>query len=593
VTSLIASPPTVTFFHPKLPTTVSADASSFGLGGVLQLHDDVLKPVAFCSRTLTEAETKYSQLEKELLAVVWTSEKFSNYLTGLPEYSMLTDHQPIEAIVRKNLCDTPIRCQRLLLRLMRYNPVVTYVPGKEQVISDALSRNPLPYRPEDIDLSEEVEHYVASIQAMWPASPSRLQEIKNATIQDHTLALVSRFITTGWPESSSIVPPATKPFFNVRNQLSVVDGLIAYNDRIVIPEAMQKDILTRRHETHQGLSKLRERAALSVWWPGIGSQMKAIVDSCLQCHRDRPSQRELPLRPVPLPGRPWEKLAADLCMVNKKNYLVVVDYYSRWLHIDEMKITNSASLIRSFKRLFSNHGIPDILVSDNGPQFASAEFANFATLYGFAQHFTNPYKPQENGMAERHVQEAKKILTQSDPALALLNHRATPHSATGISPALALMGRELCTRLPVLNKVLLPKGHGHEDIRIRDEAAKTKYKLYFDRHHGAKELPPLPSEAPVTTKLDSEDEWHGPFQVLGQEGRSVHLQLSSGTSRRCRKHVQPIPSPPSPPLNSTQSDSPPPSPPLNSNQSDAPDITQGTTATRSGRIVKPVQRLDL
>ena len=447
---LVCNAPTLAFYDHTKPTTVSADASSYGLGGVLlQLHDDGLKPVTFCSRTLTDAERRYSQIEKECLAAVWASEKFAVYLTGLPEYTLLTDHKPLVPLMsKKNIDECPVRCQRLLIRLMRFNPIPVYVKGKDQVIADALSRNPLALTDDDGDLSIEVDAYASSIQASWPASPARLQEIKLATSQDTTLALVQKFIVSDWPDYSSAIPTQVKPYYSHRDALSVIDGLITFENWIVIPESLRCDILERIHESHQGLSKCRERAAMSVWWPGISADMKTMVENCLVCRRHKPSHRELPLQPVPLPERPWVKLAADLCEIKKRRFIVVIDYYSRWLHIEELTTTTSVALIRCFKRLFANHGIPEVLVSDNGPQFSSTEFAEFSKLYGFTQVFTNPYRAQENGMAERAVQEAKKILAQADPQLALLNFRATPHSATGISPARALMGRELSTHSP-------------------------------------------------------------------------------------------------------------------------------------------------
>jgi hypothetical protein len=586
---LVCNAPTLAFYDPEKPTTVSADASSYGLGGVLlQLHDDGLKPVAFCSRTLTDAERRYSQIEKECLAAVWASEKFGVYLTGLPEYTLLTDHKPLVPLMsKKNIDECPIRCQRLLIRLMRFNPNPVYVKGKDQVVSDALSRSPLSLTDDDGDLAIEVDAYVSSIQASWPASPTRLQEIKLATAQDPTLALVQKFIISDWPDHSSAVPAQVKSYFSHRDALSIIDGLITFENRIVIPESLRRDILERIHESHQGLSKCRERAAMSVWWPGIGSDLKTMVENCLECRHHKPSHRELPLQPVPLPERPWVKLAAALCEFKKRQFIVVIDYYSRWLHIEELTTTTSVALIRCFKRLFANHGIPEVLVSDNGPQFTSTEFANFAKLYGFNQVFTNPYRPQENGMAERAVQEAKKILSQADPQLALLNSRATPHSATGISPARALMGRELSTRLPLLSRVLKPTGHDATAVRVRDEEAKATYKKNYDRRHGARDLDPLQSGSTALTKLDSEKTWQGPATVIDQDNRSVYLELPHGVVRRSRKHVQEMPAAPS--TAAPAPTSPPPEVPPPSD--DQPNNNQ--TTTRSGRVIKPVIRLDL
>ena len=140
---LLTTIPTLSYYETTKPTVVSADASSFVIGAVLmQMTDGELKPIAFASRTLTSAEQRYSQLEKVCLAGVWACEKLSRYLVGLSEFKLLTDHRPLVPLMNtRSIDDTAIRCQRLLMRAMRYNPIVEYVPDKLRVIADALSRN--------------------------------------------------------------------------------------------------------------------------------------------------------------------------------------------------------------------------------------------------------------------------------------------------------------------------------------------------------------------------------------------------------------------------------------------------------------------
>ena len=142
---LMTTSPVLAFYDPSLEMTVAADASSYGLGVVLmQSHDGRLKPVAYASRSLTECERRYAQIEKEYLGLVWACEKFSRYLVGLPTVHLLTDHKPLIPLINsKDLELVPIRCQHFLIRLMRFNCHAEYTPGKALVVPDALFCSPL------------------------------------------------------------------------------------------------------------------------------------------------------------------------------------------------------------------------------------------------------------------------------------------------------------------------------------------------------------------------------------------------------------------------------------------------------------------
>ena len=540
---LLSATPTLEYYDHKRPTVVSADASSYGLGAViLQLHGTELKPIAFCSRTLTAAEQQYAQIEKECLAAVWACEKFARYLVGLKEFKLLTDHKPLVPLFNKKDIDkAPIRCQRLLLRMLRFNADMQYVPGKEQVVSDALSRKPAQgSEADDVELSQDVHAFVEAVERGWPVSPGRLQEIRRATEDDQELRAVADFVMTGWPRREDAVPTSLLPYYQIRSELSIADGLLVYRDRIVIPATMRTEMLTRLHESHQHISKTRERANEAIWWPHISTDIKTLVENCDVCLQHRTAQPEQPLRPIALPDRPWAMLGTDLLEFKKQNYLVVVDYYSRWIEVKHLPTTTSAAVITRLKAMFITFGVPDVLVSDNGSQYVSQEFRDFARDWGFSLKTTNPYKPQENGMAERAVRTAKELLKLDDPEVGLLNYRATPHSATGVPPAVALMGRQIQTRLPVLAKKLIPVPPDDESIRKSDQAAKASYKKYYDARHGARELPVLEPGDTVRMKRDQDKIWSKPTEVIatGHDNRSYSVAgPEGGVYRRNRKHL--------------------------------------------------------
>lgn len=543
---MICNATALTYFDPKLPVTVSADSSSFGLGGVImQEHSGKLKPVAFCSRTLTSAEQRYAMVEKECLALVWTCERFSQYLTGLESFTLLTDHKPLVPIVgSKSIDEVPVRCQRLILRMMRFNPVIKYVPGKTQLISDALSRKPLPLcNDEDLKLSEMMEEHVDAIQASWPASESRKCEISQESENDEVLKKVHEYVLDGWPKYNSSVPGYIKPYYEVKDNLSAIDGILTYQNRIVIPKSLQSEMLSRLHESHQGLNKCLSNAQSSIWWPGITADLKKLIENCLKCRENRVSQRKEPLKPTELPDRPWQRISMDLFEVKRKNYIVVVDMYSRWIEYRYLHSTNTTSVIHKLKEIFSTHGIPDEVKSDCGSQFVSREFKRFAKHYGISLSTSSPHFHQANGAAESAVKIAKSILSQPDVHIALLNYRNTPHTATGVSPAEALMGRRLKSRIPTLQQNLKPKQLDHESIRLSDKRSKTAYKMNYDRRHGARELPTLQPHQPVLLCSDEGDRWgkSGRIVTVDKRNRTYLVDTPSGTLRRNRVHLQNVP----------------------------------------------------
>ena len=198
-----------------------------------------------------------------------------------------------------------------------------------------------------------------------------------------TLHVLAEYITNGWP-SKDAIPVKVQAIYPASTDLSVTDGIITKGSQIVIPESMQKEVLQKLHESHQGISKCRECAHDAVWWPGISKYINNLTTSYTTTKRE-------PLRPTPLPDRPWETLGTDLFEIKGKHYLVVVYYYSRWLEIRNL---TSSHVIKELKD--SVHGTPDTVQSDNGPQFSSQEFSRFSSVYGFVHTTSSPYLRQAN-----------------------------------------------------------------------------------------------------------------------------------------------------------------------------------------------------
>ena len=155
------------------------------------------------------------------------------------------------------------------------------------------------------------------------------------------------------------------------------------------------------------------------------------------------------------------------------------------------------NLILHLRSIFARHGIPETVVSDNGPQYASYEFARFASEEGFTHVTSSPRYPQSNGKAERTVQTVKAMLKKSvDPYGALLAYRTTSLEC-GYSPAQLLMGRQLRTSIPVMASTLQPRWAESKQLRDRQEKIKTRQTVDYDRYHRAQPLSTLSAGDPV------------------------------------------------------------------------------------------------
>ena len=537
---LVSSAQALAYYDVHKPTVVSADASSYGLGGVLlQDHDGQLRPVAYCSRTLSSAEQRYAQIEKECLAGVWACEKFDRFLCGLEGFKILTDHKPLVTLINeKDLDRAPLRCQRLLMRMHRYNATAEYAPGKTMVISDALSRSPRSCVETTCD--KEVKVYVGMVEENLPMTDHRKEGLRRATHEDDVLRAACVYTLAGWPKYEQDVPTQLRELFGVRGSLSVSNGLLTYGDRIIVPKDMRPAILDKIHQGHQGIGKCLERAKDSVWWPGIAGDVKSIVASCDHCQTFKPSQRKEPLVTTPLPDLPWQRIGVDLCQFERHEYLVMVDYHSRWIEILHLTTTTSSAVIAKMKDVFARLGLPQEVFSDNGPQFVSEQFRQFAKKCDFNHITSSPHLPNSNGEAERAVKTAKSVLRQEDPWLALMIYRDTVIAATGCSPSQLMMGRHLRTNLPTLGVKLRPSLPNPDVVKDTDKATKLGYQHYYNARHGVRSLPDLQPGDVVKLKTDQEKSWatKGIVTATAESPRSYIVQSESGVYRRNRRHLQ-------------------------------------------------------
>ncbi|XP_077550696.1 uncharacterized protein LOC144163904 [Haemaphysalis longicornis] len=237
---LLCSERCVATYNTQYKTTVSADASSFGLGAVLlqEQPSGERRAVAFASRSLTSAETRYSQTEKEALAASWAVQRFDQYVCGL-DFILETDHQPLVALLGNMEIDLlPPRIQRFRLKLMSYQYKVLYVPGKLLATADTLSRAPVD--APSSQQADQVELYVQELIRSLPGLVStRWDDLRQAQASDGECDLLVEYCTRGWPRQSRL-PLHLKKYWQHRGDLTVCDGLLLKNTRIVIPTSLQR-----------------------------------------------------------------------------------------------------------------------------------------------------------------------------------------------------------------------------------------------------------------------------------------------------------------------------------------------------------------
>ena len=530
---LITSAGTLAYYNVKKGVTLEVDASKHGLGAVLMQEG---KPVAYASKSLSRAEQEYAQIEKEMYAIVFGTERFHQYIYGR-NVAVTTDHKPLEAILSKPLSAAPARLQTMMLRLQKYDLTVHHKPGKEIPVADTLSRLHL---NEVDDLHEAFDAQVHLVMTNLPVSDKKLLGLQASTASDPDMQQLIAVIKRGWPDQRISCPPSVRPFWNYRDELSVMEGLLFKGERIIIPLALRKDMLKRIHVGHMGMVKCKNRAKEVMFWPSMNSQIEDIVSNCPACTEHQRSNPKEPMIAHELPNRPWQHVATDLFMLEDEQYLIVVDYYSRYFELERMSTTTSSAIINKLKAIFARHGIPEKLVSDNGPQFSAQEFAHFANEWDFRHITSSPTYPQSNGLVEKSVQIAKQLLKKSksdnrDPYLGLLEHRNTPLDDLA-APAQLLMSRSLRSILPTTNNHLKPHVVDPELAREKMEQKQATQRHYYNK--GTRELKPLANGEEVHIQTKSGN-WK-PATVLGQQTtpRSYTVRTKDGSEyRRNRRHL--------------------------------------------------------
>ncbi|KAK2156498.1 hypothetical protein NP493_1967g00005 [Ridgeia piscesae] len=336
------------------------------------------------------------------------------------------------------------------------------------------------------------------------------EKIATHTKDDEELKDVLNAVHFGWESDHA---QSLKPYYHFRGDITEIDGVLVKGPKVIIPKTLQGDMLKKIHEGHLGIEKCQARARQVMYWPNINNDIENHIGRCGTCQKHRYKQAKEPMEQHEIPEKPWRKIGADLFTLFGKNFLVVVDYTSNYTEVAKLEDLSSTNTLSHMKSIMARHGLPSVVVSDNGPQFSSLEFRQFAMQYGFKHVTSSPEYPQSNGKAEKAVQIVKRLLKKAkenyeDPYLALLNYRISPLSGSDRSPGEISMNRKLRTKLPSAEEHVTM--HKLPDI---------KQKRYYD--HGSNQLKPL--ETTDTVRVRGDGVWSEKAQVLARVAPNSYL----------------------------------------------------------------------
>ena len=421
------------------------------------------------------------------------------------------------------------------MKMLWYDVEVIWKPGKDMFVPDALSRAPVRGAVKEIELNDKAEVY--SVVSQLPITREKLIEFRTATANDPTLQQLISVVMDGWPSERSKVSETIKPYFPFKDEIVYCDGLLFRGNQIIVPKCLQSEMLSRIHESHQGIVKTKRRARGVLFWPGMNSQIEDATSKCAEFRKAQPAE---PLISHDIPNRPWSKIAADFFHHKGHDYLIIVDYYSKFPEVIKVPSTKSQTAIYAMQSVFSRTGIPDELITDNGPPFNGAEFAQFAKKWEFHHVTSSPGFPQSNGQVERCVQTVKNLIKKAEkagenPFLSLLEYRNTPLDGTdGFSPAQLLNSRLLRSRVPTALPLLKP--HVVPPMKNNLKVRQSIQKFYHDQH-AQKELPKPQVGDPIRFKNPKGNWEYATIQGESNAPRSFIVQTPDGRSyRRNRNH---------------------------------------------------------
>ena len=385
-----------------------------------------------------------------------------------------------------------------------------------------------------------------------------LEEIEEETAKDDVLQEIMKCVSNkGWNNLNYDLRTDYQSFKNIRDELSVVKGLLLRDERIIIPESLRERAVKLAHASHQGIVRTKGLIRETIWFPGIDKMVEQRVSECLPCQSCTPGGTENePAQMTKLPDEAWQEVSMDFSgpYPGGEYLLVVMDDYSRFPELEIVYSTSANATIPALDAMFARQGIPVVAKSDNGPPFNSEQFADWARYINFHHRKITPRWPEANGEVERFMRTLNKAVRiaklekgswKQEIYKFLRHYRATPHSTTGKSPSEMLNARKLRTELP--SRVRKKKVRFKDQVELaerRDERLKSYIKELADDRKNAKPstisigddvLVKQDKTNKLSTPFDS-----SPYKVINKKGSMVTAGRSDKTITRNASHFKKI-----------------------------------------------------
>ena len=266
------------------------------------------------------------------------------------------------------------------------------------------------------DLSEYIQYFSGT------GTPSvTVKHVQVATRRDPVLSKVVTYIMSGWPDQ---VYEEFKPYYSRREEIGIQSGCLMWGIRVILPKSLQQQVLQALHENHHGITRMKSVARSYVWWNGMDKDIEDLAKSCIKCQEQKSNPPVAPLHPWAWLTAPCKRVHVDFAgPFLDKMFLILLDAHSKWPEVVPMSCTTASETIEALQIIFSKYGLPEQLVSDNGPQFSSDKFAQFMRANGIKHIQSAPYHPSSNGLAERFVQSFKRAMKAGEKNGGSLNTR--------------------------------------------------------------------------------------------------------------------------------------------------------------------------